>query len=284
MQQTRLSRRWLVKIAIFLVAAAALGLWGLFDATMAYPARGEAHAEYMEYQYLMAMGQAGLPVLPVSDPVAELAQLKENHANLEMMRAQAEAQGQELQMNRAAAGLLKEMWLESLKLVGDLDAEHTALTDPNARFVTLNTKWQAKDQPKPLSGFDIPMQWGFVVIGFGLSAYLLLLVVTVGSKKHRYDADAKQLTFPDGTKVTPSEIEDIDKRKWDKFIVQVKAGGKWRKLDLLRYEPLEEWFLEMEKETSFYEPPEEDPEDAADDLDSDEGAENTEPERATENA
>jgi len=46
--------------------------------------------------------------------------------------------------------------------------------------------------------------------------------------------------------------------------VQIKSGGKWRKLDLLRYDPLEEWFLAMEKQTSFYEPPEDTPDEAPD--------------------
>jgi len=262
MQQTRLSRRWLIKIAIFLVASTALGLWGLYDATIAYPARGVAHAEYMEYQYLLAMGQAGLPVIPLDDPKAELEKLKADHGKIEAQRAQAEEQGQELNMLRASAALIMEQWLQSLKTVGHLDTEHARIEDPNTRFSTLSAKWQSRDQPKPLSGFDLPMQWGFVFIGFGLSAYLLLLVARVGSKKYRFEPEASQLTFPDGAAITPADIEDIDKRKWDKFIVQIKSGGKWRKLDLLRYDPLEEWFLAMEKQTSFYEPPEESPDEA----------------------
>ncbi len=267
MQQTRLSRRWLVKIAIFMIAATGLGLWGLYDATLAYPARGRAHAEYMEYQYLLAMGQAGLPQVSVSDPAAELDRLKADEDNLEQRRAEAESRGQDLEMRRAAASLVKLSWLSSLKTVGDLDAEHTMIENPNERFGALNTKWQAQDQPKPLSSFDLPMQWAFVVIGFGLAGYLLLLVLKVGAKKYKWDADSLTLTYPDGSSVAPSGIEDIDKRKWDKFIVQVKSEGKWRKLDLLRYDPLEEWFLTMEKETSFYEPPEEEPAMAAAEAD-----------------
>lgn len=258
MQQTRLSRRWLVKIAIFLVASTGLGLWGLYDATLAYPARGRAHAEYMEYQYLMAMGQAGMPVIPIVDAEKALEDLRNRQAELERQRAEAEAQGQELQMMRSAAGLVMLQWLESLKVVGDLNNERVAIANPRERFTELNAKWQAKDQPKPLSGFDLPMQWGFVFLGFGLAAYLLLLVARVGSKKYRFDPETLTLTYPDGAKVAPGDIEDIDKRKWDKFIVQVKADGKWRKMDLLRYDPLEAWFLEMEKRTPFYEAPEAD--------------------------
>lgn len=267
MQQTRLSRRWLVKIAIFLVASTALGLWGLYDATIAYPARGTAHAEYMEYQYLLAMGQAGMPVSSIADPVLALEQLNRDQQKLEEQRAQAEAQGQELLMMRASAGLIMQQWLKSLKVVGHLDPEHTRMDDPNLRFSELSAKWQSKDQPKPLSGFDLPLQWLFVFGGFGLSAYLLLLVVRVGTKKYKFDPEASRLTFPDGASIAPGDIEDIDKRKWDKFIVQLKSGGKWRKLDLLRYDPLEEWFLAMEKQTSFYEPPEEDADEDADEPD-----------------
>ena len=269
MQQTRLSRRWLVKIMIFLVAATGLGVWGLFDATMAYPARGRAHAEYMEYQYLLAMGQASLPVLPVNDPVSIHAELKSKKTEMEISRASAEAAGQQLAVARTSALQIKLQWLESLKLVGDLDPEHTIHTDPQGRFSELSAKWQAKDQPKPLSGLDLPMQWAFVFIGFGLSSYLLALVMLAGTKKYKYDPETRQLTLPGGATMTPGEIEDIDKRKWDKFIVQIKSGGKWRKLDLLRYDPLETWFLEMEKETSFYEPPADDDADVDGDLDDD---------------
>ena len=241
----------------------------------------------MEYQYLQAMGQAGLPILPVPDPEQTISDLRRDQADMERRRASAEASGQQLASARASAGLVKLQWLDALKLVGDLDEEHTTITNPTGRFSVLAAKWQAKDQPKPLSGFDIPMQWGFVIVGFGLAGYLLLLVAMVGSKKYRYDSDTKQLTFPGGASITPGDIEDINKRKWDKFIVQIKSGGKWRKLDLLRYDPLEEWFLEMEKETSFYEPPEDDPVD--DDLDApdEEQAELSAPadeERATETA
>jgi len=259
MQQTRLSRRWLIKIAIFIVAATGLGLWGLFDATLAYPERGRAHAEYMEYQYMIAMGQAGLPQVSVPDPAAELDRLRADHDNLEQRRAEAESRGQNLEMMRANAGLVKQSWLESLKLVGDLDPEHTVIENPNDRFRELNAVWESKDQPKPLSGFDIPMQWAFVVIGFGFAAYLLLLILKVSAKKYKWEPETMMLMYPGGATVTPSEIENIDKRKWDEFIVQIKSGGKWRKLDLLRYEPLEAWFETMERETPFYEPPSEEP-------------------------
>ncbi|MCB9846902.1 MAG: hypothetical protein H6814_00670 [Phycisphaeraceae bacterium] len=257
MQQTRLSRRWLIKIVIFFVASAGLGLWGLYDATLAYPARGKAHAEYMEYQYLLAMGQAGLPVLPLKDPEAAYKTLREDHDKAEAQRAQAESQGQELAKKRFEAALVMEQWLLSLKTVGQLDLEHARIEDPITRFSELSAKWQSRDQPKPLSGFDLPLQWGFVFIGFGLAAYLLLLVVRVNATKYRFDPEELRLTFPGGASITPGDIEDIDKRKWDKFLVQIKSGGKWRKLDLLRYEPLEQWFETMEKQTSFYEAPDE---------------------------
>ena len=290
MQQTRLSRRWLMKIAVFLVAAGALGLWGLYDATIAYPARGQAYAEYMEFQYLLSMGQAGLPVTPINDPHGALEELRKDHGDLEMRRAQAEAQGETLEMNRASTGLVREQWLEALKILGQLDAEHTVIANPRERFSVLAARWQSRDQPKPLAGFDLPMQWGFVIVGFGLAGCLLLLVVRVGSKKYRFSTDTKQLTFPDGVSITPGDIEDIDKRKWDKFIVQIKSGGKWRKLDLLRYDPLEEWFLAMEKETSFYEPPEDEADTGDGPGPDDEGEDHAEPaaptdeQRATETA
>lgn len=295
MQQTRLSRRWLMKIAIFLAASSGLGLWGLYDATIAYPVRGQAYAQYMEYQYLKELDRARmleLLVLPVHDPDETLSELKKQKDVLERTRAIAEASGDSFKKAQADAGLNMLQWLQSLKLIGELSLERCNIDNPRRRLSVLAARWQARDQPKPLSGFDIPMQWGFVIVGFGLAGYLLLLVAMVGSKKYRYDSDAKRLTFPGGASITPGDIEDINKRKWDKFIVQIKSGGRWRKLDLLRYDPLEEWFLEMEKETSFYEPPEDDPADddvADDDVDTPDD-EQTEPsapsaeERTTETA
>ncbi|MGH7132453.1 MAG: hypothetical protein ACREJO_10960, partial [Phycisphaerales bacterium] len=65
--------------------------------------------------------------------------------------------------------------------------------------------------------------------------------------------------FPDGKTIVPADIAEFDKRKWDKFYVTINLkGGEARKLDLLRYVPLEEWVLAMER-TAFPEtaPPEE---------------------------
>jgi hypothetical protein len=44
-------------------------------------------------------------------------------------------------------------------------------------------------------------------------------------------------------------INEVDKRKWHKFFVFLKLADNSPeiKLDLLRYSPLEDWVLEMEK-------------------------------------
>ncbi len=62
------------------------------------------------------------------------------------------------------------------------------------------------------------------------------------------------LGLPGGHSLTPADLTDVDKRKWDKFFVSLVVkpghatlGGKEVALDLLRYEPLEDWVLEMEK-------------------------------------
>ena len=68
-----------------------------------------------------------------------------------------------------------------------------------------------------------------------------------------------------GEVVTPSDLEDVDKRRWDKFIVFLKIkgthptlAGQEVKVDLYHYTPpVEDWVLAMEK-SAFPERAEED--------------------------
>ena len=75
------------------------------------------------------------------------------------------------------------------------------------------------------------------------------------------------VTLPDGRTITPDMIESVDRSKWDKFYVflRLNDGSPDVRLDLLRHEPLEEWFLEMERLSPGYVPPEEDEDEDEDD-------------------
>ena len=39
--QTNLARKWVIKMAVFLFVSIGFGFYGLYDATIAYPNRGE---------------------------------------------------------------------------------------------------------------------------------------------------------------------------------------------------------------------------------------------------
>ncbi|MFG0282786.1 MAG: hypothetical protein ACF8R7_00040 [Phycisphaerales bacterium JB039] len=243
--RTRLHRRWLLKMTLGTIALIAIGLWGLYDATIKYPQRGERHAEYMEWQYLQAeKDRAGLSLAGAADPEAELR-------DLSAMSGESLGQNPELDA--------KLGWLQSLRTIGRLDAKHTTYGRegrPSAadRLRALTEKWNTSSAPKALAAYDLPLQWAICVGGFALAGWLIALFVKVGSKTYRWDPETRALTLPGGATLKPEDLEDLDKRKWHKFLVTLKVrqehaqlGGRQVRLDLYRYTPLEEWVLEMER-------------------------------------
>lgn len=241
-QQTTLNPRWVVKTSIYLVVALAFGAWGLIDGLYIYPQRGERASSHLELEYLRASEAAGkMLTASVAQPEAEYDRLRGERQRIAERQAGGSAEA------RAEWSRLK--WLESLSMIGALDAERTEFDDVFARKRELEQRWANQEPPAPLRAFDIPSQWVIAAVGFGASAWLIYLLVAASRKKYGYEPERKALTLPDGTTVTPSDIREIDKRKWDKFFVFLQLeGGREEKLDLLRYKPLEEWVLEIEKE------------------------------------
>lgn len=112
----------------------------------------------------------------------------------------------------------------------------------------LDKKWAKSNQTQPLAGYDLPVQWLFVIIGFGGGFYLLVLLARAASTKFRWDAAAHRLTLPGGRAIVPADLKDVDKRRWHKYYVTLLLNdGSAQTLDLYRYEPLESWVLEMER-------------------------------------
>jgi len=48
---------------------------------------------------------------------------------------------------------------------------------------------------------------------------LLFWVGLVSSRRYRWEPESRTLTLLSGEKITPSDLADVDKRKWDKFLV-----------------------------------------------------------------
>src|SRR5690606_17944863 len=243
---TRLHRRWLLKMTLGILALVFVGFWGLYDATVKYPQRGERHAEYMEWQYLQAeRDNNSLTLAGEREPKAALARLEGEPPRYLAANPEEDA---------------KLGWLRSLKTISRLDPDHTTYGEgdrPSAsqRLGELESQWTTSGKsPKALSAFDLPLQWAICFGGFALAGWLAVLFGRVASKTYRWAPEARALTLPGGATISPQDIEDIDKRRWHKFLVTLKIagghpqlGGRDVRLDLYRYSPLEEWVLEMER-------------------------------------
>lgn len=267
--KSALNRPWVLKMLIFIVVTIAFGTWGLYDATIKYPARGANFASWAQWQYLQAAGFADqeefgwfLNNASVTDPVAELEHLnsEEESSRNEEARQNPDSRSH----RRAVAKVARKRWLEGLKLIGRLDPEHTTIEDPRQRLEELNTEWASASQPKALHGFDIPSQWAIMVVSYGVGLYLIVLFLRVAMKKYAWDPGEQRLTLPGGASLVPTDLAEIDKRKWDKFIVFLKVreghdklGGQEVRVDTYRHAHVEGWILAME-ETQF--PSQEEPE------------------------
>jgi hypothetical protein len=239
MQSTTLNRPWLFKVAVFFLIFFLFGLYGWYDAAISYPRRGQRFAEAKLFDYLNAVQKEGGALtsrVNVDNPAETLADLKAKKRNL------SESEQRKLE------------WLESLQVIGRLKPEYTKLADPNKKWTELSAQWATGGQPKALEWYDIPVQWTFVAIGLGGAAWLAFLYLMVARVKYQWDETSRTLTLPTGATLTPADLEDVDKRKWDKYIVFLKIkpahaglGGRELKLDLYRYAPLESWILEMER-------------------------------------
>ncbi|GMV24491.1 MAG: hypothetical protein AMXMBFR58_05220 [Phycisphaerae bacterium] len=250
---TTINRGWMTKMVIIALFMCAFGLWGLYDALVAYPARGERAASFYQKEYLTLLEnrQDGslLTRSSVSDPQAEYQALSQKR------------EGNTL----AEEELPKLLWLEQLKLIGRLKPEHTTLTDPRTTLEDLKARWNTSQSssPQELSWYDIPAQWVIMAVGVGVGLYLLGLIAVVRRTKYQWEPQSQRLHLPSGATLVPADIELFDKRKWDKFMIYLKIkpshpqlGGREVELDLLRHSPLEDWVLAMER-TAFPESTEE---------------------------
>jgi hypothetical protein len=260
--ETKLNKGWLLKMAIFFTILLAFGMWGLYDAVIAYPNRGKADAEYRELEYLNAARDAGVLLrASVDQPRAELDRLRAIEKEL-LTTANSSDTSQAAMLARADRAKLQ--WLTALSRVGMLSPANTTFENPTGQREILENTWATKTPPKPLSAFDIPSQWLFVIAGFGGALWLTVLFLRVSSKKFRWEPSTRTLTIPGGRTITPADIAEVDKRKWDKFFVTLRLNDstpapREHKFDLLRYTPLEAWILELERHSPNYVPPAEEP-------------------------
>jgi len=254
------STKWSLRLLIIGVVFVAFGLWGLYDAQVAYPDRGRKAAEFHEFQYLQ---QTALDRPPLSNE----AGIKDPKTRLAQLRAQQKESGK---LRETEIALFQ--WLGQLQMVEDLEPSKTEFprtTGPEGqsegaqeRLSALRKKWTTDDGSEKkttaaLAPYDIPSQYLILAAGVGIGGWMLFQIVAAKTKVYRFDYEKQQLTLPDGGVLAPSDIEEIDKRSWHKYFVTMKVkpshpqlGGKEVKIDLLRYEPVEQWVLAMER-TAF---------------------------------
>lgn len=284
MQTTRLGRTWLMKMGIFAILLFFFGCYGLFDALYAYPKRGMADQSYKFKEYLARARDAGklsASGVKVEDPKAAYADLKKRAD--ELAKA-GESPSNKLEIAKLRwLESLAVLW----KLRPDpiVVAEGTGMTGSTTTNTASNTvrtlyfdvgegtafalegpqrtrvdvslgglldelgkKWEKSDQTQPLAGYDLPVQWLFVVIGFGGALYLFTLIARAAGTKYRWEPESKRLTLPGGRAIVPADLKDVDKRRWHKFFVTlVLHDGSTQTLDLYRFDPLEQWILTMEQ-------------------------------------
>ncbi len=255
-----LGRRWLIKMVVFVVLLLGLGVWGYVDATIVYPNRGREFASWAKYQYLLAaktandngvFGAFARNAVTVDDPGAEFERLSEPETR---QRYLTEAGNEGRGALAASVDLTRYQWLKGLDRIGALAPENSAIESPAAELTELTTTWSATQAPKELSFYDIPVQWIFTIVGFGGGGWLLVHVLRVASRKYTWDASTMTLTMPGGHAVTPDDLEEVDKSRWDKFIVALvirsghgTLGGRTVRIDTYQHADVEPWVLAMEE-------------------------------------
>jgi hypothetical protein len=264
---TTLDRRWLAKMTIFFAVLVFFGGYGLVDALVLYPNRGVRHASFCEFQYLEAARDQGRldRSAIIEDPVATYRRLAATDRRA-MSAMDAAALEWLVSLSRVGAWSLRAAHLApEFTRLEPKGAEFVRIGGPVGRHAELKQHWTTaqglgKNAPKALAAYDIPFQWVFVVVGFGGGAWLGALFIAVSRRRYQWDAETQTLHLPlDGAQHTlvPADIDEFDKRKWDKYLVFLKIrpehptlGGREIKLDLYRYARLESWILAMEK-TAF---------------------------------
>lgn len=259
--RTSINRKWWIKQVLFLFVTFGLGLYFLYDGLVAYPNRGARAAEFAEFQYLQVWDKerGGIGTLQgINNPQERLNQLEEKRRNVGSLDGSEEA-------------LLR--WFENLKTISKLVPEATDIprtnykdgvqvTSAKERLETLKKTWttngQEQKSPTPLSAFDIPSQWFGLAVSFLIGIWLLIVFLKAVGKVYTWNPQTKSITLPGkaGT-FGPCDIEEFDRRKWEKLFITLKfkpthptLGGKSIEFDLLRFEPLEAWILEQERAAS----------------------------------
>lgn len=280
-QRTTLGRPWLLKTGAFMLFLVVFGVLGIVDAYWLYPRRGLADASYRLREWMADADRAGKltpTTFAIPDLKVALKELEAREKDLKSIEQADSAAGR-----AAKADTSKLEYLRSLERTWRLTPDEKPLADmdkpqpkilvynpttgvgtsiasgtrtdlsPRALLDELTQFWNKSKQPTPLSGFDLPFQYVFMVGGLGGGLYLLFVMMRTAqtARKFSWNPAEKRLTIPSGASLTPGDLVEVDKRLWHKFFVTLatKDGSK-HTLDVYKYVPLEAWVLDLER-TAF---------------------------------
>jgi hypothetical protein len=253
-----LNPRWRFKLGVIALIVFLVGCWGLWDATSVYPKRGKKYADWAKWQYLEQAKRADdedfgifLRESSVTDPITEYEYLSD--AERLSQNRQDKNNPNSTRTKRASMQVALYQWLDALKIVSMLDPEHTTIESPQSELDALSKKWGAAQNPKPLSNFDLMSQWLIMGVCYTVTLIMLVHMLRVMGIKYAWDPETMTLTLPGGQQISPDDLEEVDKRKWDKFIVFLKIkgahaglGGQEVKVDTYQHSRVEDWILAME--------------------------------------
>jgi len=230
---TSLSGNWLMKQGLFLLVLLVFGFWGLADALYFYPRRGLEDASYKLRNYLTAASEAGKLIpseVGLPDPQRTYEELD---PRMEQLAKAAVGPGNDAK--NAKLEFERARWLEALSRTWKLTTEPQVVVSPGQLpkdFVDAATrtvrydpvrgvglvvsqpgsapveippqrllgelvqKWNVRDQVKPLSGYDMPLQWVFVTVGFVGGAGMLFTVLRASAKSTGGIRRRKRSRFP----------------------------------------------------------------------------------------
>jgi len=257
-QRAPLNKVWVVKIVVITVFLLGFGAYGLYDATVAYPARGANYASFCQWQYLQMLknAESEQPGIfssegSVPDPTDAYTRLTDPET-LARIRENAGNTSSTISL-RSQARLQRLEWLRALRTIGAMLPANTTIDSPNEKLAELDGFWaRQENQPKALASYDIPSQWLIMIICWAFAGWLILLMLRTMARRYTFDASELRLTTPAGSFMA-SDLAEVDKRKWDKFIVFLRLmdghamGSKEMKFDTYRHARLEEWILAMEE-------------------------------------
>lgn len=228
--ETRLSRGWLIRTLVFIAVWFGLAIWAYYDATIAYPKRGEEYATFVEYRWLGELANENLihtVSSKVADPSARLAELKGRENN--------------------GAERTEREWLVALDVIGRLDDATTRVADPRARLAELDDKLKARKQPKKLNRYDIPIQWLILAVGLILGVWTLVNLIKASRRHYAYDKDTGQITI-NGQQIPFDKMTGIDMRKWQKkSIAMLETNDGSFKLDAWVHAELDTMIEDIDK-------------------------------------